>query len=92
MMTQPLDPHRRAPKREHQPEDDHDGDIPGPTHAEQTVAQWRDEHPEKACGRDEAELLEELRYQQPDVHGPEPSSVCRMGRGLRSRAALSSRR
>ena len=60
--------------------------------AQQAVTQRRHEHSEEACGRDEAELFEELRYQQPDVHGRSLAAFWGMGRGHRSRAALSSYR
>ena len=56
---------------------------------EQAVAQRRHEHPEKACSGDEAELLEELRDQQPDVHGRSLAAFAASGvvtdRGLRYR-------
>ena len=68
MMAQPLKPHRRAPERKQQPKDDDDCNVAWLAYAQKAVAQRRDEHSKKACGCDEAELLEELRNQQPDIH------------------------
>ena len=60
-------------------EDHHDADVSGLPHAQKAVSQRRNEDAEQTAGRDEAELLEELRDQQPNVHAQSLAAFARVG-------------